>query len=76
MKHKDLPFHQLDRGWQCPKCGNVISPAHIICPVCRLKEENDPFKKKIVCYTDVSEVTDIMDLDITDIKKSRVHFFS
>jgi len=74
LKHKDLPFHPLDRGWQCPKCGNVISPAHIICPVCRLKEENETFKKKIVCYTDVTDISDCS--DITDIKKSRVHFFA
>jgi RNA polymerase subunit RPABC4/transcription elongation factor Spt4 len=80
LEHRDIPFHPLDRGWQCSKCGNVISPAQIVCPICRLKEETDPFKKRIVCYTDIPEVTEVTDIrdcsDIKDIKKRRVHFIA
>jgi hypothetical protein len=28
------PKEELRKGWQCPRCCNIISPYNIYCPTC------------------------------------------
>lgn len=31
------------QGWVCPRCGNVVSPSVLVCPVCGGKRANENF---------------------------------
>lgn len=29
------------QGWQCPKCGSIVSPNVLVCPICGGKRTNE-----------------------------------
>jgi len=31
------------QGWVCPKCGSVVAPSVLVCPVCGGKRTNEGF---------------------------------
>ena len=40
-----------NNGWVCPKCGVVVSPSVLVCPVCGGKRANESLApgQKMIC---------------------------
>lgn len=30
-----------NEGWHCPKCGSIVSPSVLVCPICGGKRTNE-----------------------------------